>query len=96
METEFNKYFPTVGTALASNIPIDAKDGSQYLPKLIVSMENKERLFRNLEKHSRRRNETKGIGCANLNGNIIIDVYNSKRILLFKTIKLSLEEAVFP
>ena len=55
-------------------------------------------LFKNLKKYSRRLNETYIIiGCDGLNGNIIMGIYGSIKIILFKIFKASyLEEAVFP
>ena len=35
---EFNKYFTSVGTALASKIPVVTKDLSEYLPQCNSSM----------------------------------------------------------
>ena len=53
-------------------------------------------LFKYLKKYSRRSNETKTIGCIGLNsGSIIMDVYGSIKVILFKIFKASLEEAVF-
>ena len=54
---EFNKYFTSVGIALASKIPIVTKDVSEYLPQSNASMSIKNFLFKNSEKHSRRSNE---------------------------------------
>ena len=47
---EFNKYFTSAGTALASKIPIVFKDVSEYLPQCNVSMEHKELSFSEFEK----------------------------------------------
>ena len=48
---EFNKYFTTVGTALASKIPIVVtKDVSEYLPRCNASMEHKDLYFQEFEK----------------------------------------------
>ena len=38
----------------------------------------------------------KAIGDDGLSGNIIMDVYDSIKVILFKIFKASLEEAVFP
>ena len=40
--------------------------------------------------------QNKSIGCHGLNGNIIMDVYDSIKVILFKDFKASLEEAAFP
>ena len=42
---EFNKYFISVGTALASKIPIVIKDVSEYLPPCNASMVHRELSF---------------------------------------------------
>ena len=38
----------------------------------------------------------KAIGCDGLNGNVIIDVDDSIKAILFKIFKESFEEAIFP
>ena len=53
-------------------------------------------LFTNSKKHSRCSNEIKPLVVIDgLNGNIIIDVYDSINVILGKIFKASLEEAVF-
>ena len=47
---EFNKYFTSVGTALASKIPVVTKDLSEYLPQCNSSMEHKELFFSRIRK----------------------------------------------
>ena len=86
----------SVGTALASKIPIVTKDVSEYLPQCNASMEHKELSFQEFEKAFKAINRNNAIGCNGLNGNIIIDVYNSIKVILFKILKASLEETVFP
>ena len=93
---EFNKYFTSAGTALANKIPIVSKDLSEYLPQCNSSMEDKELSFQEFEKGFKTLKQNKAIGCDGLNGNIIIDVYDSIKVILFKTFNASLEEAVFP
>ena len=93
---EFNKYFISVGTALASKIPIVTKDVSEYLPQCNASMEHKELFFQEFEKAFKILKRNKAIGCDSLNGNIIFDVYDSIKVLLFKIFETYLEEAVFP
>ena len=93
---EFNKYFTSVGTALASKIPIVTKDVSEYLPQCNASMEHKELSFQEFEKAFKTLKRSKAIGCDGLNGNIIIDVYDSIKAILFKIFKASFEEATFP
>ena len=93
---EFNKYFTSVGTALASKIPIVTKDVSEYLPKCNASMEHKKLSFQEFEKAFKTLKRNKAIGCDGLNGNIIIDVYDSIKAIHFKMFKASFEEAIFP
>ena len=42
---EFNKYFISVGTVLASKIPIVIRDVSEYLPSCDASMVHRELSF---------------------------------------------------
>ena len=93
---EFNKYFTSVGTALASKIPVVTKDLSEYLPQCNASMEHKELSFQEFEKAFKTLKRNKAIGYDGLSGNIIMDVYDSIKVILFKIFKASLEEAVFP
>ena len=93
---EFNKYFTSVGTALASKIPIVTKDVSEYLPQCNASMEDKELSFQEFEKAFKTLKRNKAIGCDGLNGSIITDVYDSVKAILFKIFKASFEEAIFP
>ena len=51
------------------------------------------KLFRKAFKKLER---NKAIGCDGLNGNIIIDVYDSIKAIPFKIFKTSFEEAIFP
>ena len=93
---EFNKYFTSAGTALASKVPIVTKDLSEYLPQCNVSMEHKELSLQEFEKTFKTLKWSKAIGYDGLSGNIIMDVYDSIKVILFKVFKASLEEAVFP
>ena len=92
---EFNKYFTSVGTALASKIPIVTKDVSEYLPQCNASMEHKELSFQEFEKAFKTLKRNKAIGCDGLNGNIIIDVYNSIKTILFKFLSHLLKKQSF-
>ena len=78
-----------------SKIPIVTNDVREYLPQRNASMEHKELSFQEFEKALKTLKQNKAIGCG-LNGNIIIDVYDSTKFILFKIFKASLEEAVFP
>ena len=93
---EFNKHFTIVGTAPASKIPIVTKGLSEYLPQCIASMEHKELSFREFKKAFKTLKRNKAMGCDDFNGNIITDVYDSIKVILFNIFKASLEEAVFP
>ena len=59
-------------------------------------MEHKELSFQEFEKAFKALKQNKAIGCDNLNGNIIIAVYDSIKVILFKIFKAPLEEVVFP
>ena len=93
---EFNKHFTSVGPALASKIPIVTKDVSKYLSQCNASMKHKQLSLQEFEKVFKTLKRNKATGRDGLNGNIIIDVYNSIKVILFKNFKASLEEAVLP
>ena len=86
---EFNKYFTSVGTALASKIPIVTKNVNEYLPQCNPSMEHKELSFQEFKKSFKTLKRNKATGCDGLSGNIIIDVYNSIKAIFFKIFKAS-------
>ena len=77
---ESNKYFTSVGTALASKIPVVTKDPIEQLPECYALMEHKELSFQEFEKAFKTLKQNKAIGYDGL----------------FKIFKASLEEAVFP
>ena len=93
---EFDKYFTSVGAALASKIPVVTKDLREYLLQCNASMDHKELSFQEFEKAFRTLKRNKAIGYDGLSCNIIMDVYDSIKVILFKIFKASLEEAVFP
>ena len=88
---EFNKYFTSVGTVLASKISVVTKDLSEYLPQYDASMEHKELSFQEFEKVFKTLKRNKATGCDGFSGNIIMDVYDSTKVILFKIFKASLE-----
>ena len=59
-------------------------------------MEHKELSFQELEKAFKTVKRDKAIGYDGLSDNIIMDVYDSIKVILFKIFKASLEEVVFP
>ena len=67
---EFDKYLTSVGTTLASKIPIVSKDVSEYLSKCNASIVHKELSFQEFGKALKMLKRNKAIGCDGLNGNI--------------------------
>ena len=59
-------------------------------------MEHKERSFQELEKAFKMLKQNKAIGYDGLSGSIIMDVYDSVKVILFKNFNASLEQVVFP
>ena len=59
-------------------------------------MEHKELSFQEFEKPFKTLKWNKAIGYDDLSGNIVIDVYDSIKVALFKIFKESIEEAFFP
>ena len=59
-------------------------------------MEHKELSFQEFEKAFKTFKRNKVTVYDGLSGNIIIDVYDSIKVVLFKIFKASLEEAIFP
>ena len=84
-------------TALASKIPVvTVIPVIEQLPECYALMEHKELSFQEFEKAFKTLKRNKAIGYDGLSGNIIMDVYDSIKVILFKIFKASLEEAVFP
>ena len=59
-------------------------------------MVNKEISFQEFKKAFKTLKQNKVIGCDIINSCIIIDVYDSIKVILFKISKASFEEAAFP
>ena len=59
-------------------------------------MEHKKCSFQKFEKTFKALKENKAIGSYDLNGNIIVDVHDSIKIIHLEIFKASLKEAVFP
>ena len=89
---ELNKYFTSVVTGLASKIPVL----SENLPQCNASMKHKGLSFQEFEKALKTFKRNKAIGYDDLSGDIIMDVYDSIKVILFKIFKASLVEAFFP
>ena len=58
-------------------------------------MEHKEFSFQEFKKVFKMLKQNKAIGCDGLSDAIIIDIYDSIKVILFKVSKASLKEAVF-
>ncbi|XP_065662942.1 uncharacterized protein LOC136085555 [Hydra vulgaris] len=97
---EFNKYFTDVGSRLADRIPSTNISFNDFLTTsnnllsphglfLDLSIEEFERAFKSLKRH-------KAIGADGINGNIIIDCFESLKNILFKVFKTSIQQEVFP
>ena len=71
------------------------KDVSENLLHWNASMDHEEHYFQELEKVFKTLKGNKAIGWDLFNGNTVIDVYDSTKVILFKVFKTSLEEAVF-
>ena len=59
-------------------------------------MEHKELSFQKIEKALKTLKPNKAIECDGLNGNIIMDVRDFEKVILFKICKTSAKEPVFP
>ena len=59
-------------------------------------MGHKELSFQEFEKASEMLKRNEAIGSDDLKGNIVMNIYDSIKIILFKNFKASLKEAVFP
>ena len=59
-------------------------------------MDHKKLSFKEFEKAFKTLKRNKAIGYDEVNGNIIMDVFDSIKVILINYFKASLEEAVFP
>ena len=96
MAEEFNKYFTNIGPNLAAKITTVRHNFKRYLPRINTKMHYEELSTIEFEKafKSLKRNKAKGID--NINGNIVIDVYNEIKEPLFNVCKSSLRNGIFP
>ena len=96
MANEFNKFFTNIGPKLASKIQNVNTNFKQYLPKIETKMQFHELTKEEFEQvfKSMKRNKAKGID--DINGNVVLDVYNEIKEPLFKIFKSSLKNGVFP
>ena len=93
---KFNEYFTNIGPNLATKIPNVQNSFRKYLPKVNtkmiygeLSIEEFEIAFKTLK-----RNKAKGVD--NINGNIVIDMYNEIKEPLFNICKSSISKGIFP
>ena len=59
-------------------------------------MGHKELSFQEFEKASETVKRNEAIGSDGLKGNVVMNIYDSIKIIVFKNFKASLKEAVFP
>ena len=82
---KLNKYYKrlSVGTGLASKTLIGIEDVSEYVPECNASMKHKELSFQEFGIAFKMLKRNKVNGYGGLNGNIIIDFYDSIEAILF-------------
>ena len=81
---EFNKYFTSLGSALARKIPVVIKDLSEHLPQCDASMKHKKLSFQEFEKAFKTFKRNKATGYDGLSSNVVMNVYDSIKVILFK------------
>ena len=81
--------------ALESKIPVVTKDLGEYLLQCNASIEHKELPFQELENEFKTLKLNKAIGSDGLSGNIIMDVYDSIKMILFKILRYLLKKQSF-
>lgn len=93
---ELNTYFTSVGPKLAQNIPMTKKDYKEYLTPSEFQITNEDLSLEELEIAFKSLKRNKATGVDDMNGNIIIDVFEEIKLPIFSICKSSLQAGVFP
>ena len=96
MATEFNKYFITMIQILHKKFLSIHHDFKKYLPKVNSKRNFKELSADQFEKAFAPLKRNKANDTDDVNGNVVIDVYNEIKEPLFKVFNFSLREGIFP
>ena len=84
---DFNKYFTSAGTALVSK-SIQSPNISRFVSENLLQcdalIELKELSFQEFEKAFKILKRSKAVDCDGFNDNIILDVYDSVKLILFR------------
>ena len=93
---EFNKFFTSVGPALAGKIPDTEKSFKDFLTSHNEKMQFEELNFDEFEGTFKSLKRNKAAGFDELGSNIIIDAYDSLKNILFHVLKVSIKQGIFP
>ena len=85
---EFNKFFTSVGSKLAEKIHNTENKFQDFLTSRNKKMQFEE-AFKSLKRN-------KAVDFDDLSSNIIIDAYDSLKIILFHFFKISIQQGIFP
>ena len=94
--TEFNNFFTSVGTNLAKKIPNIQTTFDEFLIPTEKILDFHELTFDEFEKAFKSLQRNKATGCDDLNGNILIDSYDSFKNILYSVFKETLNQGLCP
>ena len=93
---EFNNFFTSVGPKLAKKIPNTEKTFQDFLTSHNQTMQFENLKCDEFEEAFKSLKRNKAAGFNHLSSNIIIDVYDSLKNILFQVFKVSIEQGIFP
>ena len=93
---EFNTFFTNIGPKLASKITPVPEHFQDYIIKSNFDFDNNELSFKEFDTAFKSLKRNKASGIDDINTNVVIDVYNEIKQLLFKICQNSVKEGTFP
>lgn len=93
---EFNKFFINVGPNLAKKIEKSQTSFETYLTQSTLNLEFENLTFNEFEDAFKSLKRNRAMGTDDINGNVIIDVYDTIKNILFRVVKASIEQGIFP
>ncbi|MBY0581188.1 MAG: hypothetical protein K2P53_05865, partial [Rickettsiales bacterium] len=93
---ELNKYFVSVGPNLAKKIPFVTNNIDVYNFPILSSLTTYELSIEDFEKSFKMLKSNKSIGHDGINGNVVINSYETLKDVLFKVFSCLIKQGIFP
>ena len=92
----FNNFFTNIGPNLAKKISHTPTGFESYLTKFDQTINNEDLTLKEFETAFKSLKRNKAEGIDGINGNIVLEVYNEIKTILFRVFKSSLQQGVVP